>query len=367
MSTDARSTILADVPDLLTALYAADVPADVGASVDRRVGSAISSAVMRRASRPAPGRWHLPGRRRATAFVMVAVLASLAATPAIRQVFDGWGQEFDRVVALSTPIEMSVIDDGYRVTLVRAYADPFSVRLAIVAEDLEDRGWAELAVGDPTITDEDGRAYPLSIGAYSHPTPESSEGWLQFSVPSDATEPGVRHLTVGVDGLGVRPEPAPTLADGALDFDNIWTSVAGRWSFDFDLEFLGGRTVTPNIAATVGEVTVTVDELTVTAGATVGRLTFAGLPEVESGWDPALRLEHDGKEIPLGTSTPMPRDRLVFEASAGFGDLSGTWTIAIDDFHRPLPADPDTGVSTRDETIEGPWVLTFEVPSDDAP
>lgn len=297
---------------------------------------------------------------------MVAVLASLAATPAIRQFFDGWGQEFDRVFALSTPIEMSVIDDGYRVTLVRAYADPFSVRLAIVAEDLEDRGWAELVVGNPTITDEDGRVYAMARGRFSHHTPESSEGWLQFSVPSDATEPSVRHLTVSVDGLGVRPEPAPTLADGALDFDNIWTSVAGRWSFDFDLEFLGGLTVTPNVAATVDEVTVTVDELTVTPGATVGRLTLAGLPEVESGWDPAVRLEQDGKEIPLGSTSPaMPQDQFVFEASAGFGDLSGTWTITIDDFHRPLP-DP-TGEGNRYETIEGPWVLAFTVPSDDAP
>ena len=366
MSTDARSTNLGNVPDLLTALYAADVPADVGAAVDRRMESAISSAVMRRASRPARRPWHLLGRRRATALVMVAVLASLAATPAIRQVFDGWGQEFDRVFALSTPIGQSSTDDGYRVTLVRAYADPFSVRLAIVAEDLEDRGWAELVVGNPTITDEDGRAYAMARGRFSHHTPESSEGWLQFSVPSDATEPGVRHLTVSVDDLGVRPEPAPTLADGALDFDNIWTSVAGRWSFDFDLEFLHGLTVTPNVAATVGEVTVTVDELTVTAGASVGRLTFAGLPEVESGWDPVVRLEHDGKEIPLESNSSSNMRQFVFEAGPGSGDLSGIWTIAIDDFHRPLP-DPDTGEVSRYETIDGPWVLTFEVPSDDAP
>lgn len=364
MSTDARSTSLADLSVPLTALYAADVPADVVAAVDRRMESAISGAVMRRASRPEPGRWHLPGRRRATAFVMVAVLASLAATPAIRQFFDGWGQEFDRVFAVSTPIDQSVIDDGYRVTLVRAYADPFSVRLAIVAEDLEDRGWAELVVGDPTITDEDGRVYAMARGRFSHHTPESSEGWLKFSVPTDATEPGVRHLTVSVDGLGVRPEPAPTLADSAVDFDNIWTSVAGRWSFDFDLEFLGGLTVTPNVAATVGEVTVTLDELTVTPGATVGRLTFSGLPEVESGWDPAVRLEHDGNEIPLESNSPSNMRQFVFEASAGFGDLSGTWTITIDDFHRPLP-DPNTGEVSRYETIDGPWVLTIEVPSDD--
>lgn len=365
MSTDVRPTNPNDLPFRLTALYAADAPGDVVALVDRRVEEAIAGALRRQTSSPTPRFLRLPVRRRASAFLLVVALTSLAATPAVRQFFDGWGKEFDQVFAVSTAINQSVIDGGYQVTLVRAYADPFSVRLAIAAEDLEDRGWAEVAVGHPTVTDENGRTYPLSVGQYAQPTTDSSEGWLKFSVPPDATAPGVRHLTVSVDGLGVRSELAPALASQAVDFEDVWTTVPGRWSFDFDLEFLGARTVEPNVTSSAGEVTVTLDELTVTPGATVGRLTFAGLPEVETSWDPELRLEHDGKDIPLGiTAQATQQDQFAFEARAGFDDLTGSWTIVIEDFHRPLP-DP-TGEDNLYETIDGPWVLTFEVPSEDA-
>lgn len=366
MSADHPAEVLVD---RLGRLFATDVPAPVLAALDQRMEAAISKALLRRSGRP-PGRWQLRRRRLTVAVAIVALVASVAATPAVRQFFDGWGHEFDQVFALSTPIDQSVTDDGYRVTVVRAYADASSLRLAMVAEDLEDRGWAEVVVGSPSVTDADGRAYAMSMGQYDAPTRTSSEGWLRFIVPTEAADPGIRHLTLAVDGLSVRPEPAPTLPNGELDLDNIWTSVAGTWSFAFDLEFLPKHTVTPDVVATSGEVTVTWDELTVTPAATVGRLTFAGLRRVEWGWDPTFRIEHDGREIDLGMTSPGSvqsldpdalQNSLVFEAEPGFEDLSGTWTITIDDFHRDIP-DPEGNVTTQQESIVGPWVLTFEGP-----
>jgi len=370
VSTDIRGSDKS-LQDRLQLMLGVDVPDNVGAHLDRRVHASITAEVTRRrAVQPGPRRWP---RRRIVAGLAIAALVATAASPVI-EFFEGWHSEYDAVFALSTPIDQSVTDEGYRVTVVHAYADPFTVRLAIAAEDLEDRGWSEIAVGSPTVTDEVGRVYPMSEGHYDAQERTSSEGWLIFTVPADATEPGVRHLMVAFDNLAVRLNAAPTLANGDPDFDRIWTSVAGTWSFEFDLEFLPGHGAMPGLASTVGDVTVTLDELTVTPAATVGRIRVVGLRPVDWGWDPHIRIEHDGQDVTIhsmtgtiqGLQQDAPQDIVVFGGAPGFDDLSGTWTITIDQFHRDI-YDPETGEGTGGESIVGPWVLTFEGPAADEP
>jgi hypothetical protein len=245
---------------------------------------------------------------------------------------------------------------------VRAYADPSSVRLAFVAEDLRNRDWAEMAVGSPTLTDGEGRVFPMTSGQYHAPTRDSSEGWLRFDVPAGEPVAAAHHLRATIERLAVRPNPAPTLANGEIDLDKVWTSVAGRWSFDFDLAFLAANSARPGVAATVDGVTVTWEELTVTPGATVGRLVFKGLPEVQTGWDPYFRVERNGQPLDLEMLSPgSVYDRLLFEAVPGFDDLSGTWVITIDQFHRNIP-NPSSDITTEEESIVGPWVLRFTAP-----
>jgi hypothetical protein len=365
VSTDTRPNHAdGDLLGQLQRQLAVDLPAHVSGDMDRRVNAAISIALAQ------PVNARLLGQRRPSRRVVaglaVAVFIAAAAAPVIK-FFDGWGKEFDRVFALSTQIDQSAIHEGYRLTVVRAYADASSLRLAIVAEDLQDRGWAEIVVGNPTVTDDDGRAFAMWSGQYNAPTRTSSEGWLRFNVPSGAADPAMHHLTVAIDRLNVRPAPAPTLPNGEVDPDNVWTSVPGSWSFEFDVTFLAEHTATPNVSTTVGAVTGTWDELSVTPAATVGRLRFAGLRTVESGWDPYFRVERDGRTINLEMLAPgSVQNSLLFEGVPGFDDLSGTWTITIDEFHRDIP-DPDSDVTTEEESIVGPWVLTFEGPTADAP
>lgn len=372
MSIDARFVTPADLPDRLHRHFAVEMPAIVADDVDRRVHVAIASTAARPTLTRDRGRRGWPRRRIVTILAVAAILA--AASPTIR-FFEGWGEEFDRVFALSTPIDLSVTNDGYRVTVVRAYADSFGVRLAITAEDLEDRGFAELAVGIPTVIDDEGRAYPETMGRYDQPSRTSSEGWLRFDAPADARDAQVRHLTVALDVLDVRPRPAPTLANGEPDLNAVWASVPGDWVFEFEVESFGATTVKPRVSSTVGEITVTLHELTVTPASTIGTLTFTGLRPVEWGWDPSITIDHDGHEAEVGVTAPgglqedapgAVQDMLVFEASPGFDDLSGTWTITIDEFHRS-PPDADGNLTTEQESIVGPWVLSFEGPPADAP
>jgi hypothetical protein len=46
----------------------------------------------------------------------------------------------------------------------------------------------------------------------------------------------------------------------------------------------------------------------------------------------------------------------------GRDDLTGTWTITIDEFQTDIP-DPDSDVTTEKVVIDGPWVLTYEGPA----
>lgn len=357
MATDPRLTTV-DLLDRLQRHFAVQMPSRIVDDVDRHVQAAIASSAARSTRGRDARRRSWPGRRVVTILAVGAMLA--AASPALR-FFEGWGEEFDRVFALSTPIDLSVTDDGSRVTIVRAYADPSGLRLAITAEDLEDRGWTEIAVSEPSVTDADDRTFPMSIGWFGQPSRTSSEGWLEFDVPAAVSTPATRSLNVTFDRLDVR------LSDGATDPDRIWTSVAGAWSFEFDLEFLGSRTVQPAVSATVGEITVSMQELTVTPATTIVALTFAGLPAGGLEWDPDLAIARDGRTIKARTTSwGTADDTRVYELASGFDDLSGTWTITIDDFHRPIP-DPSSNVTTEQESIVGPWVLTFEGTPADAP
>ena len=278
--------------------------------------------------------------------------------------FESWGASFDRVFEMSTVIDQSVTVDGYRVSVVRAYGDPSKLLLGLTLEDLQDRGWAEINLGNTRVTDEVGRTYREVMATGNQPSPETSESWHRYEVPVDAAGIAEHRFTVQIDGISVRPSPAPTLANGEIDLDHISTVIPGSWTFEFDLGFFGARTAHPAVTAIVGDITVSFDRLTVTPATTVGQLSFEGLPAVDPswGWDPYIRVVRDGQPLDISILDPgFVQDTLTFEADPGFEDLSGTWVITIDEFHRDIP-DPSSDITTESESLKGPWVLTFEGP-----
>src|SRR4051794_1762220 len=96
------------VATLLRTRLEGDLPASVAAAMDTRVAAAIARTSVR-AEHP-----NRRARRRIiVALAVAAVIATAAAAPLLQH-FQGWGQTFDRVFALSTPIGQSVTYDGYR-------------------------------------------------------------------------------------------------------------------------------------------------------------------------------------------------------------------------------------------------------------
>lgn len=343
----------------LHALYAIAVPA----GLDRRVESAISAVPPQRPSGM--------GRRRMAVLAVAAVLATVAATP-VATWFADWDPYHDRLWEVSTPIEQTVTNADYRVTVERAYADALGVRLAMSVVDVEDR-WSELRIDAADVTDTDGRVYDGWNWRRSDEAVDATDAtWARFILPSDA--PQDLSLRVTVTDIAVRaPEPLELPLDG----DRIWTTVEGEWTFDVDVPVTAGTDkVAPGVSDSHGGVTVTWEELELVPSGSVARLTVRGLPELPAdeaaGWYPVLGADHDGQGLTDDVFAYSIRDDgdvmavemipyldvPIIEGLQVEDDLGGRWTITIDGFW-----------SSFDPTGEGfgkglgPWVLEVEVPA----
>jgi hypothetical protein len=311
-----------------------------------------------------------PMRRRMVAVLAAAAVLAFAATsPPVREAFDSWfGGDFSSVWDLATPIEQSVIDQGYRVTLVRAYADPVGLYLALSMEDVEGRDVSEAHAGMLSVVDSQGVVYPGSmLQTDGNGRSDYAEGLWRLAVPQEAAVPGVRHLTVEVTSISVRAHDPPSATPG-FAYETLWTQVQGSWTFHFDLEFQGLVAARPGVTASHAGIDVTWTDLVVTPSATIITLEVTGLEPTERhwGWDQGGRIERDGRRLEwfssAGSLDSGPEAQtVVYEMEQGREDLSGTWTVTIDEFRTDL-RDPESGMATESRSITGPWVLTFEGP-----
>lgn len=335
----------------LQALYAVSVPAEL----DRRIAAAMATVPIRRPSRIRP--------RTLAALAVAAILAAAAAGPAFEWI-GAWGDPFDRVWEASSPVDQTVTADGYRVTVHRAYADRLGVRLAMTVEDLEDR-WSGLEVDAAEMTDSDGRTYGAWNWSGSRtPVDGAIATWARFLLPDDVRDDD-QQLRVTVTSLRVRtPDPIPF----DLDPEEIWTSVGGAWSFEFDMPpITQGQTISPVASASESGVTIDLKELGVVPSGTAVRLAVEGLPEVPGtvyGWLPDSSIVHDGEPLsdqPFEPGVVGSDGVVIIEALPDVEDpkvegLAGHWKITVHGFY----AFDATAQQGRE--LRGPWVLEFDVP-----
>lgn len=336
----------------LRALYTVPVPTEL----DRRIAAAMATVPIRRPGRVRP--------RILVALAVAAIVAAAAAGPAFEWI-GAWGEPFDRVWEASSPVDQTVTSDSYRVTVHRAYADRLGVRLAMTVEDLEDR-WSGLEVDGAEMTDSDGRIYRAWNWSGSlTPVDGAIATWARFLLPDDVRGDD-QQLRVTVTSLRVRaPDPIP------LDMDprEIWTSVGGAWSFEFDMPpITWGQTVSPVASASAGGVTIDLKELGVVPSGTVVRLAVEGLPEVPGtayGWLPSSKIVHGGEKLsdqPFEPGVMRSDGVVIIEAVPDVEDpkvegLAGHWTITVHSFYA-FDATTEQG-----HELQGPWVMEFDVPA----
>jgi hypothetical protein len=332
----------------LRMLYADPVPTEL----DRRIITSLTTVPIPRSG---------PSRRRVLGALAVAAIVAASAAGPLLEWFGGADDPFAQLWESSTPVDQSVTADGYRVTAHRAHADVLGVRLALTVEDLEDR-WSSLEVDGAEMTDADGRIFEgWNWSGSRTPVDGAIATWARFLLPDDVRD-GDRRLQVKVTSLRVRaPDPVP------FDPDEIFTSVRGTWSFEFDMPPIAeGFAISPAATASSHGVMVRLVELGVVPSGTVVRLAVEGLPELPAnataGWKPVANIEHDGvtlDEWELPPGVPGSSDGVVtIEALPVLDDLAGHWRISIVSFW-------STGQGTFGGDLgggQGPWVLEFDVP-----
>lgn len=336
----------------LSTLYAVPVPTEL----DRRIKTAITTSPAHRWGRTRP--------RVLAALAVAAILIFAAAGPALEW-FGGSDDPFDQLWAVSTPVDQSVTDDGYRVTVHRAYADPLGVRLAMTVEDLEGR-WSSLQVEGAELTDSRGRVYEgWNWSGNRTPVDGAIATWARFLLPDDAGGDDLR-LQATVTSLWVRsPDPIPLDPDP----DQIFRSVAGAWSFEFDMPPLTqGHAISPASNVSANGVTIDLAELGVVPSGTMVHLVVGGLPELPAenveGWLPDISIEHDGVAMdgdqPLEPGVVGSDGVVTIEANPAVEELAGHWRITVHSFY-PHITSPEPAWDWQFPLPEGPWVLEFDV------
>jgi hypothetical protein len=344
--------------------FACEPPPDAAAAAERRIRAAIELAG-RRDHRGAAGgirarlgaRFAKASRRGRAVALLAAVLILGGAGGGLLAIYEGMvgsggglRTAWDRAAVLG----ISQTIDGYRVTIERAYADPNQLMLAISVDDLDRRGWTQVAAMGVDVTDEQGRPFGHSMGM-SSPDGSAAAANLAWLTPPPGLTSGQHTLHVSIPSISVRDNttPPPDESSGDVkggDSWNPWHEVAGPWTFTIPLDVAGGSFARPDNAASVGGTEVRLTQVTVSpssVNATI-RVTGGG---TGGPWAPIGQFEHAGGPSIAFNSNGGGDGAITLQALDGTTSASGDWILRIDELVG------DDGPSVR---LNGPWEIVLD-------
>lgn len=361
----------ADVDRALFEAFAFEPPPDAAAAAERRVRAAIELAGRRDHRGAAAGtraglgaRFTRASRRGRAAALLAAVLVLGGAGGGLLAFYEGMvGSDgglrtaWDRAAILG----VSQTIDGYRVTIERVYADPNQLMLAISVDDLDHRGWTQVAAMGAAVTDEQGRSFEGSIGT-SSPDGSAAAANLAWLTPPAGLTAGQHTLHVSIPSISVRDnttpppdEPSSTAKGG--DSWNPWHEVAGPWTFTIPLDVAGGSVARPDAAARVDGTEVRLTQVTVSPSSVNATIGVTG-GEKGGPWAPIGQFEHAGRVYPITFSTLRSDGAgdgaITLRALDGTTSASGDWTLRI---HELVGDD-----GTQQVRLAGPWEIRFSMP-----
>ena len=327
------------------------LPADGGRMLDARVARAMTQPI-------APTRRRLsvaPSLLRPLA--LAAVLALIAGTVAATLTL------LERITSESTAgiqaawdnaelVALEETDAGVTITLERAYADLNQVAVFFTVEGLE------------ADSSEPGGAAPLDWTAQLRdPAGRSAEEWALARGGTEGYELGVSANVHTWEGA-----VTPVAGTWELTFTSIGYNsgafvggectagstepsclspppsamVEGTWRFEFDLEPPAGSLVSTDMAATVDDATVTIDELRISPTMISATMALRVDDETVTSWgtadDTLVAIEGPSGTYAANTSYHLTQDPAdqgpngdenLFMSTEGSDAATGWWTITI--------------------------------------
>ena len=299
-------------------------------------------------------------RGRATALLAAVLILGGAGGGAVAlyegMVGSGGGSRtaWDRAAILG----ISQTIDGYRVTIERAYADPNQLMLAISVDDLDGRGWTQVAASGVDVTDEQSRPFGQSMGM-SSPDGASAAANLAWLTPPAGLTSGQHTLHVSIPSITVRdnttppPDDSSGTAKGGVAW-YPWHDVAGPWTFTIPLDVAGGSVAAPQHrghgrrhggAPDAGHSLAIVRERDHRGDRQPSRRT----------WGAVGQFEYRGRMYPIAMSNGSGGgDTITLQTDDGTTKASGEWTLRIDEL-----VGNDGPKQVR---LKGPWVIPFSMP-----
>jgi hypothetical protein len=306
------------------------------------------------------------GRRPIALLAAAAVLVGAGGPLGL---YDGLGAGFDYgfsiQLARSTPVGATAVDDGFRVTIDRAYLDGERLMLAIrVTDERQREQITQVSAMYAVVSDANG-VWEGAGGATSSPHGPWTAANVTWRLAPGPLPGGTHHLRVHVPHVQWRDASEPP--DDEDPSWDPWHRKAGAWTFEIDLPVDGGATVVrPGLPLAIEGTTTTVDDgapveiggVTLTVdGIVIGRsaIRVRLRHEDPATWFVVGAMERDGKRFPFVVEAFGESGVIDLQTDGGTDRASGTWSLVVDRIERE-------GGGTPGWSLAGPWRLEIPVP-----
>ncbi|MBI5961128.1 MAG: hypothetical protein HY866_20495 [Chloroflexi bacterium] len=328
-----------------------------------------------------PGKLNLrPGlrmNRRWSALVAVLILVSATAAYALRQALiqpdpglqkmlvENQVVQIDQTQPVSAEYNIEPLQD-VSITLDYAYADSNRVAAAYQVTGTAAAGTAVQVYSNPTLVDADERSYPWLPNSFQQITETQAgtagelftlNGLMSFDASGVDNAPDTLHLKLRID-------MAFTTAETRSE-DQYLMMGAGETTFEFEVPFNPGRTITVGQSAPAGDLTVEVQKVVIAPSLTrVDLCLSSSTPFAVDqwlSWESPVTLDVNGERIltdlaagftglkgePLHADSPCR----ALNVPDALTEHLGQWVLTLDRFENK-----EAGI-----TLPGPWTFTFDV------
>jgi hypothetical protein len=337
----------------LEAVFGASPGREGIARLDERVWKALSARPAASAAATRTGR----RRRRVVAVGVLAAAVIAGGAGGALGLYDGMGAGLDYgfsiQLARSVPIGATDVDEGFRVTIDRAFLDGERLMLAIRVVDEHRRPEVGGLMAMYSVVTHDHRVWQGAGAATARPLGPWSATNVQWRLAPGPLLAGTHRFHVEIPHIFWYDAslPVPTGEDPTWD---PWRKQAGTWSFEIDVPVDGGTTAIrtqPGLAIELAERPFRVEEVVFGRSSVRLRITY---DDPGATWTLVGSLRHEGTTYPFVRQS-FDQGVVEVHTDGGSDTPAGLWTLVIDRADRQAGDGPE-------RSFAGPWQVELQGP-----